>query len=146
MKLLKAFDHIAGSALGASSDAETIIDLLSFIEMVENNPGYNEVFPPMDKHWKEFAVDMVCNPDNLDVEYYADLVDEYCNQALPLSCCFAWHDGEYIIEPFIDECAEQFEEVPDNLCGDYIYTVNDHGNVTCYEWRNGEYLLLWDMV
>jgi len=147
--IIKAFDHIAGCSLGTWSDAESVIACLDFIQTIENAPEYNESFPDMAKHWRELAVDLATSEEqSLDLDYYSGLVEHYCEQALPYSCAYSWQDGEFRVTPYVDDCAETFEDTPETFVDDYVYVVNDHGNVSCMVWdhNNREYNELWAMV
>lgn len=148
MKLYEAFHHIAGCSLGTWSNRDTALACIDFIQEVENHPGYNETFPDLARYYRELASES--SDGDIDVEYYASLIEGECNHVLPASCCFSWGDGEFRITPYIDDCLLSFDELPEKLTPieDVIYVVNDHGNTDCYEWQHGEneYKLIWSMV
>ena len=155
--LIQPFHTIAGCSLGTKSGAEIAFECLDFIETIENSPAYNDVYPPMAKYWRELALDCLTDQSDFDLEYYADLVSDHCDQILPVSCAFTWHDGEFGVLPYVDECEEtyNFDSLdslnewgnPDNV--DFCYLVNDHGNVTCCEWIADftyHWHIVWEMV
>ena len=159
--LVKPFDHIAGCSLGTWTRESSIVAILDFIQSVNDSPLYNDFFPDMAKYWREFAMDLMSNPDDLDIDHYSDLVTDLCDQVLPVSCSFGWDDGEFRVQPFIDDCITKLSELAtdenDNEINpwsdDFVYLVNDHGNVDCYEWRpvqdsciQYEWSLVWSMV
>lgn len=152
MQLFKAFQHIAGCSLGTWSDLDSAIGCLDFIQAYDNHPGYNDIYPDalLKKEFRDLCVDH----ENIDLDWYSELVTDHCSDALPVSCAFSWDDGEFRITPFIDDDIPKFEELPEDEKeaeinpdnDDFIYVVNDHGNVTCYQWRDREWISIWDMV
>ncbi len=145
--LVKPFDHIAGCSTGTWTDGESVIAILDFIQAIEDNPQYNETFPPMAQYWKEFAVDLVNDKaddlDTIDLDYWTDRLIEHCDVVLPAYCSFSWEDNELRVVPYIDDELTKVDELPcidgewehanpDNE--EYILLINDHGNATLFEW------------
>ena len=74
---------------------------------------------------------------------------------MPEFCSVVLDDNEWRVVPSIesaDEDCENFDDYQDEYKGDFILVTNDHGNVTCQQWKPPfvnclpEYITIWDMV
>lgn len=143
------FETIQAYEVFASGETarEVAIELLDILNMVSQDDGRY--------WWQQLA--RAFDDDTNEIEdiqrEVADLIQSMA--PLPASCTVSLRNGEWLVLPFIDECYPRLEECPDEFTGDdIVYVVNDHGNVTCYEWQHtGEpgisdcvYTEIWSMV
>ena len=152
--MFNAFDVIAGCSLGTWTQImvlEELIDTLNF-----NTNGQQDGTKPCAGS-RECAKDLIHDLDHIqpDNEDYDVLVDEMVIEAIghlnyyaeiPESTTIGWRDNEVTVIPFIDEDNPRVADWPEDYLEDIVYLINDHGNVDCLEWRNGEYRSIWDMV
>jgi len=142
-----AYEHIAGSSLGTWTNRETTIALIKTLETTSNYdcaPLYKEMAETTD--------------DDTDFMFetqheVASYLDDY--MPMPEFCSVVLDDNEWRVVPSIeqadDEC-KNFSDYPDTYQGDFILVTNDHGNVTCQQWKPAfvncapEYVTIWDMV
>lgn len=137
---IPAFTHIAGSNNGSCSNKGIAFDMLKAYDKIRSENHVSS-----DKMWCDLAW---CNDDD---EYLLTLQAEIAElitqtDRLPRYCTIELQDGEWLVLPYIDESLERFSDIPDIKTDDYILVVNDHGNVACMEWDQGEYKSIWDMV
>ena len=138
-----AFEHIAGSSFGTGSNRESACQLLKTLQTVS---GYDCL-----KLWQDIAETNDENFDQLiDIQdEIAELLNEY--MPMPEFCSVVLDDNEWRVIPSIenaDEDCKNFADYQDDYQGDFILVTNDHGNVTCQQWLQGEmvYVTIWDMV
>lgn len=138
-----AFETIAGSSIGVSSDRETTAEM---IEAVETTTSIHKL--STDRFWQELAR---LSDDNSGEMYEiqeecADLLNE--SMPMPEFCSVTLEDNEWRVIPEIDDYLTRVSDIPEEYSEDYLLLVNDHGNVTCLEWNNNtrEYQSIWDMV
>lgn len=142
---LKPFDHIAGCSLGTWTGRDQAVAIIETMEKLQASLGTERYNLEIDSAWRDLAQ---CADDDIDVTEYSDTLEILFSDSLPVSCCFSWGDGEFRVTPYVDHCAETFDDVPESFVDDYIYTVTDHGNVDCWSWDHvhKEYRHVWGMV
>ena len=136
-----AYEHIAGCSLGTWSNRETAIALLEAIDTVADHDAAGKL-------WREAA------KTHDESEWWFEIQDEAAemlNDYLPVPefCSVQLIDSEYSVLPSLEAAEEEatkLDDYPEDYISDYILVVNDHGNVTCQQWQNGEYVTIWDMV
>lgn len=141
-----AFEHIAGDSLGTWTERETTTALIEVLETVSQVDTA--------RLWKDLA--MLSDDDFGDMlDIQEEVVCELNeSMAMPAYCHVTLQDNEWRVTPYIDEevvcmSTDVWYEVDQNQHGfDHVYVVNDHGNVTCWEWREDkvEYVPIWAMV
>jgi hypothetical protein len=148
-----AWEHIAGDSLGTWSERETTAELIKVLDKVSQEDTA--------RWWKELA--LLNDEDTQEMtDMQGDLADILNEIApLPTSCIVALGDGEWRVVPYIDEevpmlSTDDWDALDTSVRGfDHLYVVNDHGNVTCYEWQEwrideiqdrGKYKEIWAMV
>jgi len=141
-----AFEHISGDSLGTWTQRETTSAMIQAVYMTTSVDTLHA--------WRDLAE---TNDD--DLENMVDIQD-WCagelieHMPMPFSCTVALGDNEWRVVPYIDDevprmSTDDWDEVDQNQHGfDHVYVVNDHGNVTCWEWRQDkvEYVSIWAMV
>ena len=141
---MKAFDVLAGSNFGDCSNREICISLIELLVKEDTGGPLGPVLIP--DHYMELA-ELFDDDENgmLDLidRLIAD-IEYYC--AVPVCCNVAWQRREVIIKPYVDEDLPRLEEVPDKFLEDVLYTVSDHGNVSCWQWVGSSYDYQWGMV
>lgn len=151
---LKPFQTIAGSSYGQQSPRETAIELIAFCSLVEFKDTGADVATQkafMEKV-QEYTYELASISDEETDSIFeiqedlAALINDYL--PLPVSCTVTLQDNEYIVLPYIDDSLPRLAECPETFVDDVIYSVNDHGNVDCFEWMPAkqEYKNVWSMV
>jgi hypothetical protein len=144
---IPAFEVITGSNYGGYTPREIAVDLITALGKVTGLIDTRS-------DWQELAA---ASDDESEVieSIISDYVDHLNYYApIPESCSIRWHDNELIVLPYIDDEIPRYEECPDSFVDDVVYVVNDHGNVTCYQWnpndvsgnQTGAYNVIWEMV
>jgi hypothetical protein len=141
-----AWEHIAGDSLGTWTERETTARMIEVLATVSQEDTTHR--------WKELAL-----LNDEDTQEMTDMQDELAgllngNMPIPASCSVRLRDGEWKVLPYLDEDLPrlpdyQWESIRASGHGyDIVYVVNDHGNVTCYEWNEAvlEYEDIWAMV
>jgi len=138
---IPAFTTIAGSSIGIQTPRETAIELLTTLDTIQS-------FMSTNKLWRELAQ---CSDTETDIlfeiqEEIAEHIAYYGN--IPEFCSVTLQDNEFIVLPYLDDDLEKFNECPDDFHGDHVLVVNDHGNVTCFQWdaNDKSYKDIWAMV
>lgn len=137
-----AFEHIAGCFLGTWSNRESTCELLRTLHKVSD---YDCM-----KLWQDIAYAGDDSDQWFEIQdEIAELLNEY--MPMPEFCRVVLDDNEWKIIPSIelaDEDCKNFDDYQDDYQGDFILVTNDHGNVTCQQWLQGEmtYITIWDMV
>ena len=138
--MLKAFDYLTGSNYGTMTEREICMDLVAILDEWRSDmtPEYYRALAGLhDTEHQELHDIQQEIIDHLD--YYAE--------RHPYTV-FEWSNNELIVMPFIDDELEQVEECPESYSGDYLYLVNNHGNVDLLQWNpdTKEYRIVWSMV
>ncbi len=145
-EVIPAFEVIAGSSQGGWSSREFAVTMLEACVTCTSSLMTDE--------WEELAGYADDDVEAID-EMIQDAMEHLIyNAPIPESCTIEWRDNEIIVLPFLDDDIPRFEDCPDDHSEDVIYTVNDHGNVTCWQWnpnnvdgnQTGAYESIWDMV
>jgi hypothetical protein len=134
-----AFETLAGSSLGTWSNRAIAYELVSILEKVSQ-------FDCLD-FYKTIAA---CEDDSDILIIIQEDIVEKLNEYMPMPefCTVTLQDGEWIVIPYIDDDLKRVADIPEAYTDDYVLFVNDHGNVTCYQWNDTkrEYVSIWDMV
>ena len=135
---IPAFTTLAGSTYGTATARDTTAYLIKTLHIISKVDVSN--------YWRDLAE--MNDDDTQDMwdmqSILADEINDHAN--LPESCSVQLQDGEWIVLPYIDDEIEKFVELPDTYVNDTIYTVTDHGNITCWSWINDSYVEQWSMV
>jgi hypothetical protein len=151
---LRPFEVLAGSSHGLSTPRQTAIELIAFCNLFEFSGTGADV--AIQKAFQEkvqgYTYELASTADENSDDIFeiqedlATLINEYV--PLPVSCTLSLQDNEWIVLPYIDDELPRLDECPETFVDDVIYSVNDHGNVDCYEWipAKQEYRNVWSMV
>ena len=142
-----AFEHIAGDSLGTWTQRETTAEMIHAIDLISDQDRTSVLWIYLAKAADDDLEEMT----GLQ-EQAADILNEH--MPMPAYCRVTLQDNEWRVLPYLDEevprmSTDDWDEVDQNQHGfDHVYVVNDHGNVTCWEWRQDkvEYVSIWSMV
>ena len=138
---IPAFESIAGDTFGTSTPREVTIEMLENLEKVTS---CIDLIP----YYKTLAALSDESTDEME-EMQEELAGHFNDEA-PLApyCLVELQEGEWRVVPQIDDEVPRVDECPDEYMEDYVYVVNDHGNVTLMGWEHSknEYQSIWSMV
>ena len=136
-----AFTTVAGCTIGTQTPRETTLELIDVADKVSAHIDCKTAYR-----------DLAAMPDDMSQDMF-ELQEDIADQLnyympMPPCCSVTLQDNEWIVLPYIDDDLPRFDEVPEEFSEDVIYTVNDHGNVSCYWWNSNdrEYVEQWTMV
>ena len=135
---VEAFQTIAGSSLGGDTYS-IALDLVTWLHDFPNDMSKEDFQKVFD--WEhELANDEV--PDD-EVDDLLEEIKELAENVIdmPASCSLEFVDNELRVQPYIDDDLPRIE-----AGNSTFYDVNDHGNVTCYNWDGESYKPVWSMV
>ncbi len=154
-----------GTVSHATMKPEDLIPcFLDLLKELDENNEYTSVIAEGEKiiKYNEEKEDLNI-PEDKDLDWDSENVSEYLNEDLwnaldsfaPPYCYFGAHPGDgsdYGYWPCdLDDIdfdgikVSDLSEVPDNYTGE-LFLVNDHGNVTFYEVKDGETKEIWSIV
>lgn len=154
MTYFKPFQIVAGSGDRYSrlESAQELLDVIKALfddGVVSPTTGQRnrlldrdrELSEIIKKEWPADYDEDVADIDNDLSDLLIELATDF--NLLPASTSLHWENGCFGVFPYIDDDAVRIEDTPD-----YFYTVNDHGNVTCYSWdeEKSGYTESWAMV
>lgn len=153
-----AGDLICGSAHGTWTPRQEVLCMIDTIKEMENSPAMPERHVDLANMYRDLAT---MNDDEIDP---TDWVDEFNHEMEEYGVfapfCSAWYEDNELrvtanvenmkegATPWSDELHHDLERNvdtnPEN--DDYVYEVNDHGNVTLFAWKDGEWKVEWAVV
>lgn len=146
-----AFTNVAGCSLGTQTARETTAEMIGVLHTVTQ--VHTEPF------WKDLA-----ETTDEDTQNMFEIQQEVANDLdihmpMPQFCSVTLQDNEWTVLPQDldnidqDEGMTKTDELPDEYLNDFVAVVNDHGNVTMYQWeihtgniQFGSYKEIWAVV
>jgi len=148
--MFKPWETLAGCSLGTWSYRIVVIELLKVLERCNEEEELSGTPEFLNQTYR----DMAGYDDEENAQEIMETVDEVVYHIndymgfLPPYCTVWCEDNEWIVTPYIDDELPRVADCPEEHTEDYIYVVNDHGNVDCMYWNDSakEYKIVWSMV